>query len=227
MPYEIPGFLKDELLFGELSDKIDAAINSFENIFKEYPMFANESLEDIKSAFIGYICYTYLLIDDEMTQYVFLKTLKSSEPTMRLYPLMEEYIATCLLSNKSDESIKNDLDEFQKEYLRTLGNIISKDFQILSEKNDEEYKKIIEQNYVDYDTDIDPGLLLILTKCVIIENKKSNEVYFKDVDEAILYALELYYKQTITFEERKAAVLNQQQVLDVIKNILKCNEFIK
>lgn len=227
MSYDIPGFLKDELLFGELSDRIEAGIRFYEPIFRGYPIFENEDLDEIKTLFTGYVAYTYLLIDDDTTQYIFLRTLNSSEPKIRLYPLIEEFISICLLSIKTDENIKSDIDGYKQEYLRTLSNIISKEYDELSKKNDEEYKKIIKQNYLTYDTEIDPGLLLTLTKCVIIEDRKNSEVYFSHIDDAIMFALELYYKQSITFEERKNVVADQRKLLDTISKIIDQNEFTK
>ena len=42
-----------------------------------------------------------------------------------------------------------------------------------------------------------------------------------------MYALELYYKQSITFEERKNVVADQRKLLDTISKIIDQNEFTK
>ncbi|MBR5663013.1 MAG: hypothetical protein IKX00_05180 [Bacilli bacterium] len=227
MSLEVPDFLKDDILFGELSEKIHFAINFYAPVFYDYPIFKNASLDEIKTVFIGYVCYQYLLIDDDITQHIFLRMLNSSEPKLRLYPLIEEFISVCLLSTKTDSNIKSDINEYKREYLKALSNIISSEYNELSKKNDEKYKKIIEDNYNSYDTDMDSGFLLTLTKCVIIESSKTKENYFSDIDDAIMYALELYYKQSITFEERKNVVVDQRRVLDIIRTILEENELTR
>lgn len=226
MSYEVPTVLKDRLLFGDLSDKIDVAINNYSSIFKKYHEFDSFTIDQINIIFKGYVCYKYLLHDDEISQYLFLRTINSTEPEIRLYPLINDFIVTFIQSYKSDSNIKDDLSDFKREYLKILSNITSPKFAELSKK-DKEYKKYIEKNLIHFEIDIDPNVLLMLTKCVIIEKNNNDDIFFNDVNDAVVYAMELYYKQTITFEEKKGAVLEEQRVLQSVSRILEENDFVR
>ena len=224
MSYDVPSYLKDELLFGDISDKIYNGIIHYEPIFRDEELFKNCSIDRLVTIFTGYVCYVYLLLNDETSQYIFLRTLNSSVPKIRLYPLIEEFIAICKLSELTDKDINNDLLSFKEEFKRINDYKKTPDYIELS-KNDDKYRKYVSQNLDSCDIDISQDELLELTKCVIIESKNDQDLFFSNIDEAVMYALELYYKEKTTFEERKNAVLHQRDILQIIGYILDNNDF--
>ena len=224
MKYIIPSDLRDELLFGELSDKIDDAINKCAPYIFSHPEFEEYDIDSIKNVFVGYICYQYLILKDDVERYVFLKTLNSSEPCMRLYPLLDEFIQTCLSSVKTDKQLEEDANEVKREYNRILNYRLTTKYIELS-KNDSEYRKLIDKNIKELLSDIKPRDLLVLTKCVIID--KADDYEFSDTDKAILYAMELYHKFQTPLQERIVDVAINKGVLFTVMEILEENELTR
>lgn len=225
MDYIVPDYFRDEILYGELSEIIEKALLKQIKTFKFYPEFRDQSFDEILNSFKAYVCYQYLNNETEIEQALFLRMIKSSEPEIRLNGLIDEFISVCIFSQIPDECIMESINESRLEYLSILKNIFTKDFTDYS-VHDEEYKKHVFACIIKYDTDIDPGLLLMLTKCVIVESKNSKDFdyEFTDVTDAVKYALNLYYEQSISYEDRKNEIEKAAEIKEIINLILEQNE---
>lgn len=226
MDYEVPEYFKDEIMYGELSEIIENALLETSKTFLFYPQFKDLSFDEIVTSFKGYVCYKFLLEEDDIDRYLFIRTIKSSESELKLNRLIDEYISVVCFSQISDESIEESIKESKDEYLSVIRHVISDKYKTLSKNYDEEYRKLTIKAIKTYKTDIDPNILMMLTKCVIIESKENKDFNygFGSTKDAVKYALNLYFEQKVTVEERKQEVLDAQDVINEISMILEQNE---
>lgn len=226
MDYEIPEYFRDDIMYGELSEIIENALLECSKTFLFYPQFKDLSFDEILTSFKGYVCYKFLLEDTDIERHLFLRTIKSSEHELKLNSLIDEYIAVVCFSQIADESIEETIKMSRDEYISVIKHALSKQYINYSKKYDKEFQKLIIEAIKTFDTDIDPNLLMMLTKCVIIESKENKDFdyRFESVEEAVKYALNLYYEQSVTVEERKKEVSDAQDVIYEINMILEHNE---
>lgn len=223
--YIIPDEFKHEIFYGSLSTTIDSALNTFN--FSRLPLFEKLNKTEISNGFRAYLCYIYISFESDIEQYTFLRLVKTKEGETYIISLIKDYIKVNITSTFTDEFLVHLEKDSKEKYFSMLRNTMSKSYMALSKAFDNEYLKLV-KSYIDMnDVNINPKLLLTLTKCAIIESRRrpALEREFLDVKDAIDYAYLLYEDQVITFKERKQEVEINKKIMEGIDNIIDINGF--
>lgn len=169
MDFEIPEFLKDELLYQELSDKIEQVVG-FTN-YTGIPQLKNVPKDEFAQYIRGFIAYRYLCLDTDQERSYYLDFLKNDSVFNTIVPLLGEFCDIVIKSSLSDQAIKNQVAEAKIRYITLVKNCFKKEYKELSEKYDKMYYsesiKLIQNEVLE----IEPEHLVSLAKCALIEEK--------------------------------------------------------
>lgn len=224
MDYIIPGFIIEEVFYGELSSKIDFTFSKYDIslILKDTPLDLDEFIDRFKA----YICYLINFNEDFNQGIIFMEELKISSPLISTY--ITNFISIYVESNYSYKTVKDRINNMNDRYATISKNCMNEQFQELCNKD---YDRILREE-IDFciksqKISIDPDFLLTLTKCSIIESRKAknSDFCFSSLKEAVEYSLAIYKQQFITFEQRKRKIDGSKAIMDIVNQILDSNDF--
>ena len=230
MGYDLPDELIDELNYGNTASFLKEAVPKIN--FKDVPQFKDVDLDEIESYIKGYIAYCYLSKEDELSQHIFIRLITGKLNTFLLVTFINEFIKVFINSKTTDNEITDSVKLSRDRYTNLIKYCKSKSFAKLSKKYDEVYYNEANSAILKGNLEITPKQLVTLMKCAIIEEKEDKESEFNksgiigdynslaDIINAVYY---IYCQCALSFDDRKAVVEDDVDVLDEVLSIVDAN----